>query len=82
MQQVRVTVIFWMRPFSFPHRQRLNANACVQQNVICNVVHRHFGFDERANCAFENDGHVRITFILLGAPRTAAEKITFRVGET
>jgi hypothetical protein len=63
-----------VRPFTFPYGQGLNADAGVQQDVVGNVVHRHFGLNEMTGLAFENDGHVCIAFIMRRAACTAAKQ--------
>ena len=74
VQQVRVAVGVRVRPFVFPHGQGLNADAGVQQNVIGNVVHRHFGVDKVPSRPLQNIRHVRITLHMLRPPRPAAKQ--------
>jgi hypothetical protein len=74
VQQVRVAVGVGVRPFVFPDGQGLDADAGVQQNVIGNVVHRHFGVDKVPSRPPQNNRNVRITLQMLRPPRPTAKQ--------
>ncbi len=82
VQQVRIGVSLRVRPFDFPHGQWLDADAGIEQDVIGNIVHRHFCFDVVAPRAAEDDGYVCIAFVMCGAtrPATKQDSLLRRVG--
>jgi hypothetical protein len=63
-----------MVPFRLPDRQRLNPDARVQQNLICQVVHCKFCFNEFSRQACQQDRDVSVTFIVMVTPRAASKQ--------
>jgi hypothetical protein len=50
------------------------ADTSGQQDVVSNVIHCHFGFNEMTGLAFENNGDVCVALIMRGAADPAAKQ--------
>lgn len=73
-QQLGIGVALGMRPSFFPHGQGLNADAGIRQDVVGNIVHRHFGMNEMASRTFEHHRHIGVTFRMRRAACAAAKQ--------